>query len=113
MVVRRIGAVSVAKMAGALYAIGGLLAGLMFFLVSLIIPAFIPETQTGAPLFAILFGVGAVVILPLIYGLAGFIMALIAALLYNALAGLIGGVQLELENGPPPLPDIPIVGQDS
>ncbi len=25
----------------------------------------------------------------------------------------IGGVQLELENGPPPLPDNPIVGQDS
>jgi hypothetical protein len=113
MVVRRIGAVSVAKMAGALYAIGGLLAGLMFSLVSLIIPAFIPEGQLGAPLFAIVFGVGAVVILPLLYGLVGFIMALIAALLYNALAGLIGGVQLELENEPPSLPGVPIVGPGS
>jgi hypothetical protein len=43
------------------------------------------------------FGVGAIVFLPLIYGVLGAVMALVIAALYNFLAGWLGGVELTLE----------------
>ena len=44
-----------------------------------------------------LFGVGAVIFMPLFYGALGFITGIITAALYNLVAGWIGGVELQLE----------------
>ncbi len=38
----------------------------------------------------------AVVFLPVTYGIMGFVMTLIMAALYNALAKLVGGVEIDL-----------------
>lgn len=46
-----------------------------------------------------LFGVGAVVFLPIFYAIIGFLGGLIGAGLYNALAGIVGGVEAELAEG--------------
>jgi hypothetical protein len=40
------------------------------------------------------FGVGAVVILPIFYGVMGGLMGLLMAWLYNLVAGFVGGVEI-------------------
>ena len=69
MQIRRIGALSLAKVLAVIYAVFGLIFGLIFSLIAL----------------------------PIFYGLIGFIGGLITAWLYNAAARIIGGIELELE----------------
>ncbi|HSL84069.1 MAG TPA: hypothetical protein VLF66_14955, partial [Thermoanaerobaculia bacterium] len=47
-------------------------------------------------MFGLLFGVGAVVLLPIFYGLMGFLAGLLTAALYNLAARVVGGLELEL-----------------
>ena len=53
-------------------------------------------------------GIGFMIGIPLFYGILGFVMGAIGALVYNALSGIIGGVKFELEGvqqeyaAPPP-----------
>jgi hypothetical protein len=42
-------------------------------------------------------GVGAIVFLPILYGGCGFVFTLLGAWLYNAVAGLVGGVEMDLQ----------------
>jgi hypothetical protein len=54
-------------------------------------------------------GVIMMIALPIMYGLFGFIGGTIGALIYNVMAGIIGGVKFELEGvqqeyAPPPPP---------
>lgn len=44
-----------------------------------------------------LFGVGAIIALPVFYGIMGFIGGIIMALLYNFTTGVIGGLEVEVE----------------
>jgi len=44
-----------------------------------------------------MFGVGAIVFLPIFYGVIGAVGGAICAALYNVFAGMIGGVELNLE----------------
>ena len=44
-----------------------------------------------------LFGVVAIVAMPLLYGGMGFISGLISAALYNLVAGFVGGLEVELQ----------------
>ena len=48
-------------------------------------------------MLGLFFGVGAVVFLPLMYGVLGGLCALLVAGLYNLMAGWLGGVELTLE----------------
>lgn len=100
MVLRRIGPLSLARISATIYALMGLILGACFSLVSVLVAAFRPE-QAGGP-FGVLFGVGAVIWLPLLYGGMGFLGALIMAGLYNWLAGWVGGVTVELQQAAPP-----------
>jgi hypothetical protein len=52
----------------------------------------VPGRDPGNPVF----GMAAVVFFPVLYGVAGFVTTLIAAWLYNGLAGLVGGVEIDL-----------------
>jgi hypothetical protein len=51
-------------------------------------------------LFSAIFGVGAVIFLPLLYGFFGAIGALISSAIYNMVAGMVGGVELTIEPAP-------------
>jgi hypothetical protein len=42
-------------------------------------------------------GIVLAVLMPLLYGVMGFIMGAIGALLYNLFAGLVGGFELRIE----------------
>jgi hypothetical protein len=43
-----------------------------------------------------LFGVGSILLLPLFYGALGFIGGAISAFVYNLVAGVVGGIELEV-----------------
>jgi hypothetical protein len=95
MVIKRIGPVSCAKIAGTLYAILGLFVGGMFSLFA-VAGAFGADASERGPIGAII-GVGSVIVFPIFYGVMGFVGSLIGAWLYNALAGMVGGIQLDVQ----------------
>ena len=80
---------------GMLYALMGLMLGAFISLFSFIGSAFSPKEIPGG--MGILFGVGAIVALPIFYGILGFIMSLIGAVLYNLIASWVGGVELDIQ----------------
>ena len=95
MVIRSIGVFSCAKIMGALYGAIGFIMGAFFALFSMIGTAVAPDASVG--IFSAMFGVGAVILLPLFYGVLGFIGGVVTALLYNVVAGVVGGIELETE----------------
>jgi len=44
-----------------------------------------------------IFGIGAVILLPLLYGIIGFVVTLIGAWIYNAAAKRVGGIEIQTE----------------
>ncbi len=84
--IRRFGIGQTAKVMGVLYALMGLLVLPIFLVAS----AFAPR-ETG-------FRPGFVVALPIVYGVAGFILSAIACAVYNIVAGFVGGIEVELES---------------
>lgn len=102
MVVRKIGVVSCGKVSGVLYALFGLLIGACVALFSLLgagaMMAAHDESGAGAMggAFGAIFGVGAIILFPLFYGILGFIGGLITAFLYNVVAGMVGGIDVDL-----------------
>jgi hypothetical protein len=98
MVVRRVKPLSLGKILGAMYLVLGLIAGLIISAVSVLgfaIGSVAAPDQPGN-MAGLVFGVGAVVVIPLVYGTLGFIGGLIAALVYNLIAGVVGGVEIEV-----------------
>lgn len=98
MKVKRIGVFSCAKVAGALYCILGLIVGALFALIGVAGFAASAAREGLMPgVFPALFGVGAIVLFPMLYGTAGFLGGLIVSALYNLLAGIVGGIEVELQ----------------
>lgn len=94
----RMGVLSVAKVYGIISAIFGLLIGAMFTLMSLFGGAMVALAGEGGGGFAaLLFGGMAIIIMPIFYGIMGFVGGAISAWIYNLAAGWIGGVELELD----------------
>ena len=98
MVIRHIGVGSLAKMLAALYALWGLIFGVIVALFSLVgagIGAANDDPTAGW--LSGLFGVGAIVFLPIFYGVLGAIGGAITAVMYNVVAGMVGGLSIETE----------------
>jgi hypothetical protein len=95
MVIRRVRPLSAAKVAGMLYALMGLIIGAFISLFSLVGGAMMPKDAPGG--FGILFGAAAIIVLPICYGIMGFIAAAISAALYNLVAGWVGGIELDVQ----------------
>ena len=95
MVIRKLGVFSVAKLYAAISLAMGLLFGLIIAAASTVGASFGGGDEPA--MFGMMMGAGAVIVLPLFYGVAGFIMGAIGAALYNVFAGVVGGVRLEVE----------------
>jgi hypothetical protein len=95
MVIRRVEPLSCAKVTGVLYVILGLVvgAGISFFSSM----ASMAGANPRASAMAGVFGMGAIIFLPILYGIAGFVTTLIGAWLYNLVAGIVGGIELDLQ----------------
>ncbi len=97
MIVRRVGVWSVARIYGALLAAMGLLFGVMLALVSMAGAGLAGEVQDAPTWLAPVFGVGAIIALPIFYGVMGIVVGAVTAVLYNIFAGIVGGISLETE----------------
>ena len=95
MVIKRVAPVSCAKVAGVLYAVMGLVFGGILSLAAL--AGGLAAADSSTSFLSGVFGVGAVVLLPIIYGCFGFVMTLIMAALYNGVAGVVGGVEVDIQ----------------
>jgi hypothetical protein len=93
MVIRRVGALSCAKVAGLLYLIMGFVFGAFVSLLAMGGTMF--ADQPAAGIFGSLFGVGAIIVLPIFYGCLGFLMTFIIALLFNLVTGVTGGIEVD------------------
>jgi len=99
MVIRRVGVGSAAKVGGALYAVIGLIIGLFVAAFSLLGAGIAAQAGAGdVPSFiGPLFGVGAIIFAPIFYGILGLIGFALAAAIYNLVAGMTGGLELDVE----------------
>src|SRR5512138_1938228 len=96
MVIRRVGPLSCAKIAGTLYAVIGLIVGAIFSLISLAAGSFAQNANSGFP-FGAMIGAGSIIVFPIMYGCFGFIGTLITAAIYNVLANALGGVEIDVQ----------------
>jgi hypothetical protein len=98
---KRVGVWSAAKVTGILYCAFGLIFGGIIALFSLF-GSFMGGAMSGVSssepeaFLGILFGAGAVVFLPIFYGVIGLLGGALSAFLYNLVAGWFGGIELEL-----------------
>ncbi len=100
MVIKRVSPLSVAKIAGLLYAVIGLFIGGMISLAMLIARGAATATGDREAQFGFLapiFGISAIVIMPILYGCIGAVFALIGAAIYNVAAGWVGGVEVDVQ----------------
>jgi hypothetical protein len=84
--IRRFGVLQTAKVVAVIYT----LMGVVFVPIILIVSMYAPDK--GGP------GAGFVLLMPLLYGLLGFVFTAISCAVYNIVAGLVGGVEVELDD---------------
>ena len=91
MVIRRVGPMSCAKVAGLLYLILGLIIGACVSVLAMV-GLFAGGSDSPFPMF---FGAGAIVVLPILYATFGFVGTLIMATLFNLAVGITGGIEVD------------------
>ena len=92
-IIKRMGVWSVAKIEALIFAILGLIEGVM---VALFAPAAQVAMQAPVP-WEFTLGLWAIIVLPLVYLVIGFVVGLIAAAVYNLLAKFVGGIEIEFD----------------
>jgi len=92
MVIKRVGVLRLAIFQSALMAAFGLFAALLVLMFSTMLGA---HTQQAGVFGAM--GIAAVIIFPIMYGVLGFIAGAIGGALYNLVAGVVGGIEIEVE----------------
>ncbi|OFW04761.1 MAG: hypothetical protein A3H96_10110 [Acidobacteria bacterium RIFCSPLOWO2_02_FULL_67_36] len=97
MIVKHIGVWSVARIYAVICGGIGLCIGLVFALIS-VVGGSLAASNSDMPSWAgPVFGVGAIVFLPILYGVMGLIGGAIGAALYNVAARIGGGVELDVQ----------------
>jgi hypothetical protein len=98
MIVRRIGPWSVGRVYGAMLAAMGLLFGGCIALLSLVGVGIAGHNDPNVPAWVgAALGLGAVIALPIFYGVMGLVMGALMAALYNLFAGVVGGIDLDVQ----------------
>jgi hypothetical protein len=99
---RSIGPLSCAKVSAVLYGVIGLIIGAFVSLLSLLGVfgrSLGPEVanQPGTAFVGLVFGLGSIILFPLLYACLGAIGGAIMAGIYNIVARAVGGIELEIE----------------
>ena len=98
---KRIAPLQLGKISGILYALSTLLF-VPFILLFSLLASFAPQVAEGGAamssgVLGLGMGLGLMVMLPIMYGVLGFIAGVIGAFLYNIVAGWVGGIEVEVE----------------
>ena len=93
--IKRIGPLSMGLIQGGIMAFFGIIVGVIYALIGLVFSG----VSGDMGMAGIMFGLGflLVLIIPIIYGIMGFIGGLLMALIYNLIAGWTGGLELDME----------------
>ena len=97
MVIRRFGVWSVAKLYAAIAGSFGLIIGLIVAVASTVGAGLARSVGGSSPFPVAFLGVGAIVLVPLCYAVMGLISGAIGAALYNLFAGIVGGIELDVQ----------------
>jgi len=99
MIIRRIGVLSAAKITAIIAAAFGLLAGCLIFAMSSVTGPAMQQAAQGDAGMAWIGGLGAlaIVVLPIFYGIIGFIGGAIQAFVFNLAARFVGGLHIDTE----------------
>jgi len=89
--IRRVSVFQTAKVSAVLYGLMGLLVVPFLFLATLVSPG-------EANLFGLGAGLVGALMVPVIYAVFGFIFTAIGCAIYNAVAGVMGGIEFEVED---------------
>lgn len=89
---RRIGVLFLAKLQAVIMAAAGLLAGIIYSF-----GGFIYELSTGSLNWGTALAFGALIGMPLLFALFGFVAGAIGAVIYNLIAKWINGVEVDLD----------------
>jgi len=81
--IRRFGVGQTAKVLGVLYALMGVVLVPIFLIAAMFAP-----NAAG-------FGFGIAIAMPIVYGVAGFVFTAIGCLIYNLVAGWVGGIEID------------------
>ncbi len=105
MVLRSVGIFSCGKVLGMLYGLLGAIFGVLGGLLFLAFGVAVQQAQAGQAMGPAMFGAAAIIILPLIYGIGGFIggflWGIITALFYNLVAAMVGGIEFDFVDRAP------------
>ena len=113
--IRRMGVLSCAKIYSITLAAMGLILGVIYGLIFMVVGGAMmagggrDSGMAGGS--SIVIGLVMMIAIPVFYGVIGFVGGIIGALVYNVAAGVVGGLELELENmdgttyAPPPSPN--------
>jgi hypothetical protein len=101
--IRKLGILSVAKIQAVMMFVIGLLIGILYGLIVIIYSLFGAGIVGGDAALVIggggvVLGIGLMIGIPIMYGLIGFIAGALSALIYNIFAGMVGGIEMEVEN---------------
>ena len=103
---RSIGVLSSAKIFAVVQAAIGILVGFLFLIFGIFGAAIAPSKSQYGMVFIVVMSV----LMPVIYGVLGFVMGAVWAFVYNLTAQAIGGLELQLDAvptgsfAPPPVP---------
>jgi hypothetical protein len=101
MQIKSVGVLSAAKMYAALGLIMGLLMGVIYFIIALFASLMAgggSRQSPGTGGTGFVYGLIYLIASPIVSAIGGFICGAVGSFIYNLLAGLIGGVEIEVEN---------------
>jgi len=98
MVIRRVNPISAAKVSGMVGVMLGLIFGACVSLIGLVaggLASAAADAPNGGAFVGMLFGAGAIVILPIVYGVFMFVVGLLYAAIFNLASKWVGGLEVE------------------
>ncbi len=101
--IRKFGVLSAAKIYGLMLLVLSLLISIPYGLIIIIYSLFGAGMVGGNAAFAVggggvVLGIVVMIGLPIFYGVIGFVVGALSALVYNVFSGMVGGVEIEVEN---------------
>ena len=100
--IKRVGVFSCAKIYSITLAAMGLIVGIIYGLIFMVVGGAMMagggRDSGAAGASSLVIGLVMMIAIPVFYGIIGFIGGLIGGLVYNVAAGVVGGLELELEN---------------
>ena len=101
--IRKLGVLSVAKMYAVIMLVISLIIAVPYGLFIIVFSLIGAGSARGDAAFmlgggGIVAGIAVMIIVPIMYSVMGFIFGAIGALIYNVFAGIVGGIEIEVEN---------------